>query len=36
VKEKLPFEPTRGGAETMYPEYALTLKDMAPAKTADK
>jgi len=36
AKEKLPFEPTRGGAETMYPEYALKLKDMAPAKTADK
>ena len=24
----LPFEATRGGAETMYPEYQLKLKDM--------
>ena len=31
----LPYEPTRGGAETMYPEYRLKLKKMAkdmPAK----
>jgi hypothetical protein len=25
---RIPFEPTRGGAETMYPEYQLKLKDM--------
>jgi hypothetical protein len=25
---RIPFEPTRGGAETMYPEYRLKLKDM--------
>jgi hypothetical protein len=35
-KHTLPFEPTRGGAETMYPEYMLKLKDMAPAKAAGK
>jgi len=29
----VPFEATRGGAETMYPEYRLKLKDMA-AKAA--
>jgi hypothetical protein len=30
----LPAEPTRGGAETMYPEYRLKLKNMKPvAKT---
>lgn len=27
----LPVEPTRGGAETMYPEYMLKLKTMKPA-----
>jgi hypothetical protein len=27
----LPIEPTRGGAETMYPEYRLKLKAMKPA-----
>jgi hypothetical protein len=27
----LPIEPTRGGAETMYPEYRLKLKNMKPA-----
>ena len=27
----LPVEPTRGGAETMYPEYRLKLKNMKPA-----
>jgi hypothetical protein len=34
AKEGLPFEPTRGGAETMYPEYMLKLQGMTPlAKT---
>jgi glyoxylase-like metal-dependent hydrolase (beta-lactamase superfamily II) len=28
-REKLPFAPTRGGAETMYPEYRLTMKASA-------
>jgi hypothetical protein len=36
VKEKLPFEPTRGGAETMYPEYMLKLQNMTPATAAAK
>jgi len=31
----LPMEPTRGGAETMYPEYKSKLKDMKPV-TAGK
>jgi hypothetical protein len=31
AKMSLPFEPTRGGAETMYPEYALKLQGMTPA-----
>jgi hypothetical protein len=26
----LPLEPTRGGAETMYPEYMTKLKTMTP------
>ena len=30
----LPYEPTRGGAETTYPEYRLKLKKMAIAKPA--
>jgi len=30
AKESLPFEPTRGGAETMYPEYQLKLATMTP------
>jgi hypothetical protein len=35
AKMNLPFEPTRGGAETMYPEYQLKLATMTPAaKTA--
>ena len=36
VKEKLPFEPTRGGAETMYPEYMLKLQNMTPATAAGR
>ena len=32
AKVGLPFEPTRGGAETMYPEFMAKIKDMAPAK----
>jgi hypothetical protein len=32
AKEHLPYEPTRGGAETMYPEYQLKLATMTPAK----
>jgi hypothetical protein len=28
----LPYEAARGGAETMYPEYRLKLKNMKPAK----
>ena len=31
VKMNLPFEPTRGGAETMYPEYMAKLATMTPA-----
>jgi len=31
AKFSLPFEPTRGGAETMYPEYTMKLQTMAPA-----
>jgi len=31
AKFNLPFEPTRGGAETMYPEYMMKLQTMAPA-----
>jgi hypothetical protein len=31
VKMKLPFEPTRGGAETMYPEYMAKIATMTPA-----
>jgi hypothetical protein len=30
----LPYEATRGGAETMYPEYRLKLKTMKPAEKA--
>jgi hypothetical protein len=30
AKSGLPFEPTRGGAETMYPEYALKVQTMTP------
>jgi hypothetical protein len=30
AKENLPFEPTRGGAETMYPEYMIKLQGMTP------
>ena len=36
TKFSLPFEPTRGGAETTYPEFTLKMKDMAPAKAAGK
>ncbi len=32
VKQKLPMEATRGGAETMYPEYRTKLASMAAAK----
>ena len=32
AKMNLPYEPTRGGAETMYPEYQLKLSTMTPAK----
>jgi hypothetical protein len=28
TKHKLPFEATRGGAETTYPEYQLKLKEL--------
>ena len=34
AKESLPFEPTRGGAETMYPEYQLKLATMTPVAKA--
>ena len=34
VKYKLPLEPTRGGAETMYPEYVMKLQTMTPAVKA--
>jgi len=36
AKMNLPFEPTRGGAETMYPEYALKLQGMTPLAKAAK
>jgi len=32
AKMNLPYEPTRGGAETMYPEYQLKLATMTPAR----
>ena len=32
----LPEEPTRGGAETMYPEYRVKMKGMQPLKPAAK
>jgi hypothetical protein len=32
VQHGLPFEPTRGGARTMYPEYMKTVKTMPIAK----
>ena len=32
IKQKLPMEATRGGAETMYPEYRTKLASMAAAK----
>ena len=32
----LPAEPTRGGAETMYPEYRLKVKEMKPAVKTTK
>jgi hypothetical protein len=34
TKYHLPEEATRGGAETMYPEYKLKLKQMTTAKSA--
>ncbi|HKF66397.1 MAG TPA: hypothetical protein VKB36_07710, partial [Vicinamibacterales bacterium] len=34
AKESLPLEPTRGGAETMYPEYQLKLATMTPVAKA--
>jgi hypothetical protein len=30
----IPFEATRGGAETMYPEYRMKLRQMAAASRA--
>ena len=35
VRFNLPEEPTRGGAETMYPEYREKLKSMKPAVKAE-
>jgi hypothetical protein len=35
-KFNLPFEPTRGGAETMYPEYMLKMQTMTPVAKAAK
>jgi hypothetical protein len=35
-KMNLPFEPTRGGAETMYPEYMAKLATMTPAPKSAK
>ena len=35
-RTSLPFEPTRGGAETMYPEYMLKLQKMTPATAAGR
>ncbi len=35
-KFNLPFEPTRGGAETMYPEYTMKLQTMTPVAKAGK
>jgi hypothetical protein len=36
AKFGLPFEPTRGGAETMYPEYAAKVATMAPVPKPGK
>jgi hypothetical protein len=36
AKESLPFEPTRGGAETMYPEYMIKLQGMTPLTKTSK
>ena len=33
---KAPYEATRGGAETMYPEYILKLQNMTPAAAAGR
>jgi hypothetical protein len=35
VRWGLPYEPTRGGAETMYPEYQQKLKKMKVEVAAD-
>jgi hypothetical protein len=35
-KFNLPFEPTRGGAETMYPEYVLKMQTMTPVAKQGK
>jgi hypothetical protein len=32
TKFGIPFEATRGGAETMYPEFMEKMKTMTPAK----
>ena len=36
AKFNLPFEPTRGGAETMYPEYAAKVATMTPVSKQGK
>ena len=36
AKYNLPFEPTRGGAETMYPEYAAKVAAMTPVPKQGK
>jgi hypothetical protein len=36
AKFNLPFEPTRGGAETMYPEYMTKMQTMAPVAKPGK
>jgi hypothetical protein len=36
AKVSLPFEPTRGGAETMYPDFMQKMKTMQPAREEKK
>ena len=36
AKFNLPFEPTRGGADTMYPEYAAKVAAMTPVPKQGK
>jgi len=36
AKFNLPFAPTRGGAETMYPEYVMKMQAMTPVAKAGK